>query len=177
MRRAAGYTLAELLLTTTIIGVAVGLGVPALGRFGQDLRLTAATNGFVSAVQLARSEAAKRRQPVIMCNSADGIACTGGVFDSGWIVFANADDARPPSRDPAEPLLLDFRPAGDALIRSNRRLFEFRPFLQRSTNGSVTFCDARGPAHARVVIVSYTGRPRVAAANPSNPPPCPTASQ
>ena len=46
-------------------------------------------------------------------------------------------------------------------ITANRRLFEFRPFGRRSTNGTVTFCDRRGAEQARAVVVSFTGRPRV----------------
>ena len=70
-------------------------------------------------------------------------------------------------------MLLQYRPSSAALIRSNRSYFEFRPFLRRSTNGTISFCDARGPSSARRVIVSFTGRPRVAAIDPRLAPPCP----
>jgi type IV fimbrial biogenesis protein FimT len=46
-------------------------------------------------------------------------------------------------------------------ITSNRPYYEFR-VGRRSTNGTVVFCDRRGTAAARSVIVSYTARPRVA---------------
>ena len=46
-------------------------------------------------------------------------------------------------------------------IVGNRPYFDFRPIMRRSTNGTLVFCDERGPAAARAVIVSYTGRPRV----------------
>jgi type IV fimbrial biogenesis protein FimT len=45
-------------------------------------------------------------------------------------------------------------------ITANRRSFAFRPFEIRSTNGTLIFCDRRGPEFARAVIISYTGRPR-----------------
>ena len=51
-------------------------------------------------------------------------------------------------------------------ITANRASFQFRPFFWRSTNGTVTFCDERGVAAARAVIVSYTGRPRVSDRGP-----------
>ena len=46
---------------------------------------------------------------------------------------------------------------------SNRARFEFRPFPSRSTNGTISFCDARGGAAQRAIVISYTGRPRLAA--------------
>jgi hypothetical protein len=33
---------------------------------------------------------------------------------------------------------------------------------QAVVNGTIVFCDARGSAHARAIIISHTGRPRVA---------------
>src|SRR5690606_35721876 len=87
-------------------------------------------------------------------------------YDHGFMVFVNEDDARPPSRSANEPLLRAFTAAPKLRISANREIFEFRPFRQRSTNGTVTFCDRRGAAEARAVIVSYTGRPRVSEAGP-----------
>ena len=77
------------------------------------------------------------------------------------MVFVNEDDERPPARAADEPLLWSYVPTLGGPITSNRVFYEFRPFTWRSTNGTITFCDERGAAHARAVIISYTGRPRV----------------
>ena len=47
-------------------------------------------------------------------------------------------------------------------ITSNRLAYSFRPYTQGVVNGTIMFCDARGPDHARAIIVSHTGRPRIA---------------
>ena len=78
------------------------------------------------------------------------------------MVFVNLDDEYPPRRSPAEPLLYMHTPELDGTIVGNRPYYEFRPG-RRSTNGTTVFCDVRGTPAARAVIVSYTGRPRVAA--------------
>jgi len=162
MRRARGFTLWELLCTLGIAAVAFGLAAPALTGLVLDARRTADVNALVLAVQLARSEAAKRGRPVVVCSTVDGLACGADTrFDAGWMVYVNIDDRHPPNRSPTEPLLLLHTTAIRGSIRSNRPFFEFRPYWRRSTNGTVTFCDERGPASGRAVIVSYTGRPRV----------------
>lgn len=162
-RSSAGFTLWELVWTLLIVGVLVGVGAPSFRTVSLDARRTADINAFVLAVQLARSEAAKRGRPAVVCPSPDGTRCGGGQagYTSGWIVFVNEDDIRPPQRSPLEPLLNVQRPEINGTIVGNRDWFEFVPFRRRSTNGTVVFCDARGSPAARAVIVSYTGRPRV----------------
>jgi type IV fimbrial biogenesis protein FimT len=171
LRSSAGLTLWELLCTLLVVGVVLGLGVPTFRSFVLDARRIADVNGFVVAAQLARSEAVKRAEPVVLCQSFDGLTCGNSErYDAGWIVFVNSDGGRPPQRSPDELLLWVHAPRMLGSIRGNREIFEFRPFLVRSTNGTLTFCDERGPAAARSVIVSYTGRPRAATADPAGRP-------
>lgn len=162
MRRDIGFTLWELLWTVTIGALVLGTGVPAFRSVLLDARRTADVNALVLGVQLARSEAAKRGHPVIVCKTADRVRCGGDeiAFDAGFMVYVNTDDRYPPERSGAEPLLYAHSPELTGTIVSNRPFYEFRPG-RRSTNGTVVFCDRRGAPAARAVIVSYTGRPRV----------------
>jgi type IV fimbrial biogenesis protein FimT len=168
VRRQSAFTLWELVWTLAIVGVTAAWGIPSFREFLLDAERTADINAFVTAVQLARSEAAKLGRPIVLCKTPDRRRCADDElrFDAGWMVFVNVDDVRPPQRTAAEPLLYAHEPRSRGPITANRRLFEFRAFGWRSTNGTVTFCDARGSAAARAVIVSYTGRPRVAAIGP-----------
>lgn len=159
MRGARGFTLWELLCTLGVAAIAFGLGAPAVTDFLLDGRRTADVNAFVLAVQLARSEAAKRGRPVIVCPTADRRRC-GGTFGAGFMVYVNLDERYPPERAGEEPLLYAHTPELAGTITSNRPYYEFRQG-RRSINGTVIFCDRRGAAAARAVIVSYTGRPRV----------------
>jgi len=167
-----GFTALELLIVTGIAGILVLLAAPSLRSFALDSRRTVDINGFVVAVQLARSEAAKRGRPVVLCKSVDGQNCGDNEvgYETGWMVFVNEDDVRPPQRNADETVLYRYLPQSRGSISANRRLFEFRPFGWRSTNGTVTFCDERGAAAARAVIISYTGRPRTAAIGPGDRP-------
>lgn len=149
-----GYTLLELLITLVIGSILLTLGTPAFNRVVLDSRRTADINAFVTAVQLARSESAKRAVAVYVCKTADGVGCAdqGTDFDSGWLVISSDSEDSP---------LMSYQPAMRGTIRSTRAAFVFRPGFRRGTNGTVVFCDQRGSEHARAVIISYTGRPRV----------------
>lgn len=169
-----GFTLWELLIALGVCGVLAAVAAPSFRTMMLDARRTADVNAFVGAVQLARSEAAKRARPVVLCKTADRVTCGDAQirYDAGWMVFVDVDDDQPPSRGPEDPLLFAHHPEITGSISSNRAVFEFRPFHLRSTNGTVTFCDERGVAAARAVIVSYTGRPRVSAQGPGRPLSC-----
>jgi type IV fimbrial biogenesis protein FimT len=163
MRSSAGFTLWELAWTLLVVSILVGIAVPSFESVTLDARRTASVNGLVLAVQVARSEAWKRGRPAALCASADGLTCTTPPRDysGGWIVFINDDEDRPPQRSADEPLIYSHRPDLIGTIVANRDVFEFWPYhVRRSTNGTVVFCDRRGAAGARAVIVSYTGRPR-----------------
>jgi type IV fimbrial biogenesis protein FimT len=172
MRRATGFTLIELLGAVALAGILLGVAVPNFRGFLLDARRTADINAFVLAVQIARSEAAKRSHSVILCKTRDFRRCGGNDldFDAGWMVFTNVDGALPPERSAVEPMMYAYVPELEGSIVANRPFFEFRPLLRRSTNGTVVFCDRRGAVAARAVIVSYTGRPRVDQVDPDGKP-------
>jgi len=169
VRHTAGFTLWELLCTLSIAGILVGLAVPSFRTFVLDARRTADVNELVLAVQVARTEAIKRGETVVLCQTFDGQRCGNDElgFGSGWFVFADRDHTRPPRRSDDEPLIYTYRPALIGTIVANREYFEFRPIQKRSTNGTVVFCDERGATAARAVIVSPTGRPRVDTVDPA----------
>jgi type IV fimbrial biogenesis protein FimT len=166
--RHRGFSLLELLFTLVLATIVALLAVPAVGWLILDSRLTADVNAFVTSIQLARSESAKRNAPVVVCKTADARACGGTDvrYEDGWMVFVEGDGDEPPALDASEPILFSYRPAIEGAIRSNRARYVFMPHYRRSTNGTVVFCDRRGPDAARAVIVSYTGRPRVSATGP-----------
>ena len=73
-------------------------------------------------------------------------------------------------RDYGEPVLSVHAGWRGGHITSNRKAFSFRPIIQGVVNGTVLFCDPRGNAHARAIIISHTGRPRVSQRDSSNKP-------
>jgi type IV fimbrial biogenesis protein FimT len=82
-------------------------------------------------------------------------------------VFVNLDRDAPAARDSDEELLRVYPPWESGQIAANRTTLSFRPFGQSGVTATITFCDDRGSAAARAVIISQTGRPRIAEKNPS----------
>lgn len=166
--RHRGFSLLEFLVVALIVATALAAGVPAMSWLIQDAQRTADINALVTSIQLARSESAKRSLPVVLCKTADRRNCgdSSVQYEQGWMVFVDEDGDDPPELDAGEQLLYAYRPRIVGTIRSNRARYTFRPYFRRSTNGTIIFCDRRGTGAARAVIVSYTGRPRVADLGP-----------
>jgi type IV fimbrial biogenesis protein FimT len=162
--RSDGFTLPELLASLVILALLATLATPSFIQLRLDAERTAVVNGFLHTIYLARSEAIKRCGVVSFCKSPDGERCDNRAPDwnHGWIVFANRDRDDPPVRDPGEPVIARGPGWANGTVTSNRLAYTFRPVRQTSVNGTFVFCDRRGSTAARAIIISHTGRPRVA---------------
>lgn len=61
------FTLIELLITVTVLGVLMAIALPNLRDFVVSNRLSSQVNGFVGLLNYARSEAIVRNQSVLVC--------------------------------------------------------------------------------------------------------------
>lgn len=170
--RSRGFSLLELMITLSVAAVLLALAVPSFGEMWLDSQRSVAVNALVRGIYLARSTAVVRNQVVSICRSSDGSSCSNqtDAWQWGWIVFVNLDRDDPPIRDDNETVLA-IQPAWDAgTITSNRRSYSFRPYEHRIVNGTVVFCDRRGPTQARAIIINTAGRPRLATRDSDNRP-------
>lgn len=125
VRRAAGFTLIELMVTITLLGVLMAIAVPSFRDAVVGNRLASVANAFVSSTHLARGEAIKRNADITMCRSSDGVNCAAAVgWDVGWIVFNDIDADG--VLDTAETLI-------------HRQLAIPSDFLLTSTTGTLVF--------------------------------------
>ncbi|WP_382200737.1 GspH/FimT family pseudopilin [Hydrogenophaga defluvii] len=89
-----GFTLVELMVTTSIAAVMLAIAAPSLRDFVQRSQLSSAANDLSLALMYARSEAIKRGWPVTVCKSANpsasSPACSSAAnWQTGWVVFVN----------------------------------------------------------------------------------------
>lgn len=161
--RHCGYSLYELLLTTTLIALLLLAGFPTFSALTARQLQSIEINALFHAIHLARKESIMRRHVVSICPSPDGQNCAQSTdWSAGWIMFENKDRDTPPQVDAGEPVLQWHRVADQVTVQANRRAFTLRSTVLRATNGTLVVCDRRNRVPAKALVVSYTGRPRVA---------------
>lgn len=162
-RRARGFTLFELLISVLLIATLLAVSIPSFSSLIARQRQRVELDALFHAVHLARKESIMRRRVVSLCPSDDGHSCNPGTdWSRGWLMFENGDRDSPPRIDPGEPVLRQHRVASGITIRANRRGFTLRTVFLRATNGTLVVCDSAGHVAPRALVVSWTGRPRVA---------------
>jgi type IV fimbrial biogenesis protein FimT len=128
-----------------------------------DQRLRVETDALFHAVHLARKSSIARRHVVSLCPSIDGRSCNPGYdWSDGWIMFANTDRDDPPQVDANEPIIKRHLVDDRVQILANRQGFTLRSTQFRATNGTFVICDRAQRTEPRGLVVSYTGRPRMA---------------
>ncbi|HDQ41681.1 MAG TPA: prepilin-type N-terminal cleavage/methylation domain-containing protein [Desulfonatronum sp.] len=84
----SGVSIIEVLIVVAIAAILVGIAIPAFNLFIGNTRTSTIANEFVSALNLARSEAMKRGTNVTVCRSTNGTACAAsGDWGQGWMVY------------------------------------------------------------------------------------------
>lgn len=157
------YSLYELLITLGIFALVLTLGMPSLGKIVANHRIRAEVGTLFHAIHLARKESVVRRRVVTICPTRDGHVCESTVdWSAGWMMFVNHSRSSEQRRDEDEPILVRSRMESGVRITANRQRFSLRSTELRATNGTLIFCDPERRVPARALVVSYTGRPRVA---------------
>jgi len=162
-----GFTLIELMVTISIAAILLGIAIPSFTSTITSNRLTTNANELVTALNLARSEAIKRGQHVV-------VKKTGTNWENGWQVFVDIDrstTAKENVLDTGTDIELRVYAAlsGSYTLRSNNfsGYIRYTPSGQSNTNGSFVICDnsdGNGLPEAntsRLIIVNSLGRVRM----------------
>ncbi len=154
------------MVTVTIAGVLLSVGVPSFRNIILDNRLVNHANQFVTSVNLARSAAVRYQRNATICTSANYDASlptcsSGNDWSRGWIVWVDKD--RDSATDVNEILAVHEPLSGSASLTSgtvSRFTYDARGFAVTSAD-NLTLCDDRSSETGRVVKVNSVGRTNV----------------
>lgn len=177
----AGITIIELVISLAVVSILATTGVPAFSNFIQSNKLSESAYDVLETIQLARSEAVKRRSRVVLCRSADPLLATpscGGTphtWTTGWLVFASGDSNN--TYEAATDTLLGVGLVASSNVTiitnstSNNNLEYNSDGTTNESGGTARFaiCDKRGGAYGRQIDVPPHGRPKFIKGAHSNP--------
>jgi type IV fimbrial biogenesis protein FimT len=158
----SGYTLIELLITTTLVAILAMVGIPSMSDLIKNDRLSTQINTLVGHLALARSSAVTLQQPVKICASSGLESCDSTDWATGWIVYVDAD--RSGDVSDGDDVLRVRQPLPDDSTLTNSTAnpvvtYDDRGFAFLSA-GSFSLCDNRGAEYVKSITLSVTGRVR-----------------
>ena len=161
--RARAFTLYELLITLALLAILATIGLPSFAVLAAKSRQTAEINALFHAFHQARKESIMRHRVVSVCPTRDARTCAATKdWSGGWLLFFDPTG----TGWPGDGIVTRHRVAESVKVTANRRVFTARGTRKRTTNGTIVFCDRRGRIGAKALVISYTGRPRVAERRP-----------
>lgn len=151
--RTRGFTLLELLVTLALVAILAALAAPSFTTLINSNRLSGAANDIVAALQVARMEAVRRGENVVICPSADGATCSGTDW-SRMIVFSDRNGNQAVNA-PQDVVIRDVALAANGLhLRPSARVagghrIRFSPdglaWVGTHRNGVISVCSTRVP--------------------------------
>ena len=155
--RCAGFSLIELMVVLILLGILLAIAVPTFRDMVVQTRLNTQVGDLVSAVQLARSEAIKRNQPVRLCAvaSASTTSCPSTAITNWqhWMVIDDNDNVL--RRGTISVALKLTGPADDPLVFVSTGLLDDAVSLPYN----LTLCSESGSGDTtRTLDVGFSGR-------------------
>lgn len=159
--RLRGFTLIELMITVAVLTVTLTLAAPAFTDLIRDNRLISNVYAVRAILGLARSEAIARRMPVVVCGTTDGLACNKDTdWSSGYLALMGVDqDATVDAGNPGQSRLhWEDRSNTSVTVSYSRNVVVYDGMGSAlGSAGTFVFCDSRGAAKARGLILSNAG--------------------
>lgn len=158
----AGFSLVELLASTAVFAILLGLALPTFSETLQRMRAASAMHQLGAQLAQARNTAITRRTVVTLCPSAGGGRCRQDAdWSSGWLLYrdpARGDHPRG-ADDVLAEVLTPFHDSVRVSASAGRLRVRFQPD-GRSGGSNLTLKVCAGSELQGEVIVNNVGRAR-----------------
>ena len=159
--REYGFTLVELMVTVSIAGILLGFGVPAMQEIFMTQRVKTAASDAHLSLLLARSEAIKRNQNIVIDTASN--------WENGWNVKVQADSTVLRTQDPFSGVKIECNTDADDAAETCPSTVTFTRTGRTSSFVEFRlFIDGNNKVFARCVTISLSGVPRVEVDNDRN---------
>jgi type IV fimbrial biogenesis protein FimT len=162
IRKSAGFTLMELIVTIIILGILAVIAYPSYRTIMQNMRVSSITNDFMATLAFARAEALARGSSVSVCAAADtsDTSCGSSAnWNNGWIVFLDPT-ASGTIGDPSDRLKTHDPLQSGGVINTNQAFITYSRngfALAGMGNYTITTPSCSGNS-AQLINISNTGR-------------------
>ncbi len=169
-----GFSLIEIIITIAILGILSSYALPSFSHLLSRNQQRSVLFQLFRHHQLARSEAIKRNQSIILCKSSNARQCNPAAdWHEGWIIFADTDNNR--LLNGTESLIYSYQGQNYKLSVNYRgfgshNYIRYFPDGHSSTNGTFVLCSRDDSVSAKSLIISRTGRARIDTKNASGTP-------
>lgn len=147
-----GFSLVEVLISISIMVIIVTIAIPSFTSFTKSSRVDTAYNELFFMFQYAKSEALKRKETVVVCNSSDGTSCiSDGLEWAAEKIIAKID-----SGDQAQTVLRVITLNNkDVLIKPTISIIEFLSSGELEKDNKVTV-ESKGCQVPKMGVISIS---------------------
>lgn len=156
--RSAGFTLVEILITITVMGILIMLAMPSFGEWLQNQQLRAGADASLNGLQVARAEAIRRNLAVQIVFAADSTAWAVTEAASGTAIQSRTQQEGSPNAvlaaTPAGATTVTFTPLGATTTNLDGSPRITRLDISNTKGGA---CQPAGPMRCLALIVQGGG--------------------
>ncbi len=170
MKTQKGFTLLELMVTVSIVGIVLSFAGPSVRDMINNAELKSGFRNISSALSLARSEAVNRQGAVSVCPTSNRTSC-GSSWAAGFMVFRDVNENGVLDTTDTSIRVFDALGEGVSLTRTMTNGSTTRAYVRYTESavllsdldaGNFVMCDSRGAIQAKAIVINATGQLRSA---------------